>query len=104
MSSYPPGMTSGYMGEAEVTLECPNCKHRWWAGMYGELGGWFFSDEDEAFCPKDCRDAEGYALEGVEVEFDPSLRPQWVQDKIAEEERESREMERLSEEAEGRED
>lgn len=50
LSNLPPGCPDGPHNHQLVKLHCKN-KHEWFARMYKELGGCFFEDDDEAFCP-----------------------------------------------------
>jgi hypothetical protein len=52
MSNYPPGFSGGIESEDIIPLQCPNCAHLWPAPMFFELGGWFYYDDEDAFCPK----------------------------------------------------
>jgi hypothetical protein len=39
--------------EEDVPHECPRCGRAWSARMLFDMGGWFYIDDDLAFCP-DC--------------------------------------------------
>lgn len=40
----------GKLGQMVLHV-CP-LRHQWYAGLYFELGGWFYLDEDMAACPR----------------------------------------------------
>ena len=53
LSNLPPGC-SPYMGEDEFEHTCsnPTCAHVWNVRMFGEMGGWFYHDEEnDPYCP-----------------------------------------------------
>jgi len=35
-----------------VDHECRFCGEKWQAPMFYELGGWFYNNDDQAYCPK----------------------------------------------------
>ncbi len=49
-SNYPPGMNAAPDDAGEQPHKCSN-GHRWVAHMYNELGGGFYHDDNEAYCP-----------------------------------------------------
>lgn len=48
---YPPGESGRPSSEYISSQRCKN-GHRWEARMFDELGGSFYVNEDEAYCPK----------------------------------------------------
>jgi hypothetical protein len=64
LSNYPPGFHGGVQYDDGVLHRCPQCGKEWHAVMFYELGGWFYQNDDDAYCPDGCKDAEGYDQEG----------------------------------------
>lgn len=38
--------------EEEVKHKCKSCGHTWVARMLYDMGGWFYLNDNDAFCPK----------------------------------------------------
>jgi len=36
----------------DVPHKCPKCGHKWNAPMMFDMGGWFYHNDDDAYCPK----------------------------------------------------
>lgn len=49
-----------------VPHKCHNCGTEWEACMFYEWGGWFYHDDEKAFCPKCGHDDLAHLLRGDE--------------------------------------